>query len=186
MNENIISDKEILTMFRLDSKKSQAFELLVRKYQQKIYWQIRRNINEHDDANDVMQEVFLKVWRSLDQFREDSLLYSWLFRITHNECINWHRKNSKLKNHVDIVNINQSEHNNLASETHELSANQIQKKLNEAIETLPEKQKIIFHLKYFQELKYEEISAQLGTSVGALKASYHIAVKKIEKYLNES
>lgn len=186
MNENIISDKEILTMFRLDSKKSQAFELLVRKYQQKIYWQIRRNINEHDDANDVMQEVFLKVWRSLDQFREDALLYSWLFRITHNECINWHRKNSKLKNHVDIVNINQSEHNNLASETHELSANQIQKKLNEAIETLPEKQKIIFHLKYFQELKYEEISAQLGTSVGALKASYHIAVKKIEKYLNES
>lgn len=185
MNENI-SDKEILDMFRLDSKKNQAFELLVRKYQQKIYWQIRRNIEEHDDANDVMQEVFLKVWKALDQFREDSQLYSWLFRIAHNECINWHRKNRKLKNQVDIDNIDQKDENSLASENQGINAREIEKKLHEAIETLPEKQKIVFHLKYFQELKYEEISAQLGTSVGALKASYHIAVKKIENYLNEN
>lgn len=184
MNENI-SDKEILDMFRLDSKKNQAFELLVRKYQQKIYWQIRRNIDEHEDANDVMQEVFLKVWKSLEQFREDSQLYSWLFRIAHNECINWHRKNRNIKNQLDIDNIDQKDENNLANTTQEVNAREIEKKLYEAIETLPEKQKIIFHLKYFQELKYEEISAQLGTSVGALKASYHIAVKKIENYLSE-
>lgn len=184
MNENI-SDKEILDMFRLDSKKNQAFELLVRKYQQKIYWQIRRNIEEHEDANDVMQEVFLKVWKSLEQFREDSQLYSWLFRIAHNECINWHRKNRNIKNQLDIDNIDQKDENNLANTTQEVNAREIEKKLYEAIETLPEKQKIIFHLKYFQELKYEEISAQLGTSVGALKASYHIAVKKIENYLSE-
>lgn len=184
MNENI-SDKKILDMFRLDSKKNQAFELLVRKYQQKIYWQIRRNIEEHEDANDVMQEVFLKVWKSLEQFREDSQLYSWLFRIAHNECINWHRKNRNIKNQLDIDNIDQKDENNLANTTQEVNAREIEKKLYEAIETLPEKQKIIFHLKYFQELKYEEISAQLGTSVGALKASYHIAVKKIENYLSE-
>jgi RNA polymerase sigma-70 factor (ECF subfamily) len=184
MNENI-SDKKILDMFRLDSKKNQAFELLVRKYQQKIYWQIRRNIEEHEDANDVMQEVFLKVWKSLEQFREDSQLYSWLFRIAHNECINWHRKNRNIKNHLDIDNIDQKDENSLANATQEVNAREIEKKLYEAIETLPEKQKIIFHLKYFQELKYEEISAQLGTSVGALKASYHIAVKKIENYLSE-
>lgn len=184
MNENI-SDKKILDMFRLDSKKNQAFELLVRKYQQKIYWQIRRNIEEHEDANDVMQEVFLKVWKSLEQFREDSQLYSWLFRIAHNECINWHRKNRNIKNHLDIDNIDQKDENSLANATQEVNASEIEKKLYEAIETLPEKQKIIFHLKYFQELKYEEISAQLGTSVGALKASYHIAVKKIENYLSE-
>lgn len=180
-----ISDKEILDMFRLDSKKNQAFELLVRKYQQKIYWQIRRNIDDHDDANDVMQEVFLKIWRAIDQFREESQLYSWMFRITHNECINWHRKNRNSKNQVDISNLNHNDEQTLSKVSHDVNSHTIERKLYEAIETLPEKQKIIFHLKYFQELKYEEISSQLGTSVGALKASYHLAVKKIENYLNE-
>jgi RNA polymerase sigma-70 factor (ECF subfamily) len=183
MKENI-SDLEILNMFRLDSKKNQAFELLVRKYQQKIYWQIRRIVEDHDDANDVMQEIFLKVWKSLDGFREDAQLYSWLFRITHNECITWHRKNSRAKNHDDVSKLSKADEESLPSDEQSISSNEIEKKLYEAIETLPEKQKIIFHLKYFQELKYEEISTQLGTSVGALKASYHIAVKKIENYLS--
>ncbi|MFN5704339.1 MAG: RNA polymerase sigma factor [bacterium] len=183
MKENI-SDQEILNMFRLDSKKNQAFELLVRKYQQKIYWQIRRIVEDHDDANDVMQEIFLKVWMSLDGFREDSQLYSWLFRITHNECITWHRKNSRTRNHDDVSTLSKADEESLPSDEQSVSSNEIEKKLYEAIETLPEKQKIIFHLKYFQELKYEEISTQLGTSVGALKASYHIAVKKIENYLS--
>lgn len=183
MKENI-SDQEILNMFRLDSKKNQAFELLVRKYQQKIYWQIRRIVEDHDDANDVMQEIFLKVWKSLDGFREDSQLYSWLFRITHNECITWHRKNSRTRNHDDVSTLSKADEESLPSDEQSISSNEIEKKLYEAIETLPEKQKIIFHLKYFQELKYEEISTQLGTSVGALKASYHIAVKKIENYLS--
>ncbi len=183
MKENI-SDQEILNMFRLDSKKNQAFELLVRKYQQKIYWQIRRIVEDHDDANDVMQEIFLKVWKSLDGFREDSQLYSWLFRITHNECITWHRKNSRTRNHDDVSTLSKADEESLPSDEQTISSNEIEKKLYEAIETLPEKQKIIFHLKYFQELKYEEISTQLGTSVGALKASYHIAVKKIENYLS--
>lgn len=182
MKENI-SDQEILNMFRLDSKKNQAFELLVRKYQQKVYWQIRRIIEDHDDANDVMQEIFLKVWKALDNFREDSQLYSWLFRITHNECITWYRKQSKTRNHDDVSKLSAADEESLPSDVQSLSSNEIEKRLFEAIETLPEKQKIIFHLKYFQELKYEEISAQLGTSVGALKASYHIAVKKIENYL---
>lgn len=177
------SDQDILAFFRDEKSKEYAFSLLVKKYEQKIYWQIRRYVNEHSDADDLMQEVFIKVWKSLDSFREDSQLYTWLFRITYNECINFHRKN-KHQLHVAIEDASENEFVNQINDN-PLSGDQIQAKLKAAIDTLPEKQKIVFHLKYYQELKYEEISEMLGTSVGALKASFHIAVKKIEEYLTQ-
>ncbi len=177
------SDQDILAFFRDEKSKEYAFSLLVKKYDQKIYWQIRRYVNDHNDADDLMQEIFIKVWKSLDSFREDSQLYTWLFRITYNECINFHRKN-KQQLHVALEDANENEFVNQIGDN-PLSGDQIQAKLKAAIDLLPEKQKIVFHLKYYQELKYEEISEMLGTSVGALKASFHIAVKKIEEYLTQ-
>lgn len=178
-----VSDQEILALFRVENTKEYAFNLLIKKYQQKIYWLIRRYVNEHSDADDLMQEVFIKVWNSLSSFREESQLYTWLFRISYNECINFHRKN-KQKLHVLIEDTQEDQFINQIGDN-PLNGEQIQNKLREAIDTLPEKQKMVFHLKYFQEMKYEEISELLGTSVGALKASFHIAVKKIEQFLIE-
>ncbi len=183
-----ISDKELLELFRLDSSRNRAFELLIKKYQQKIYWQIRRIITDHSNADDVLQESFIKIWKGLDSFREDAQLYSWMYRIAHNECINWIRKNKKNQITDSLDDEDKAELEQLTSSDDALdpNANTIQKKLNEAINTLPEKQRMIFELRYFQELPYAEISNVLGTSEGALKASYHIAVKKIEKYLLEN
>lgn len=181
---NLPSDQEILAQFREEQTKTYAFELLVKKYEQKIYWLIRRYVNSHSDADDLMQEVFIKVWKGLINFREDSQLYTWLFRITYNECINFHRKN-KLQLHVDIDDAKESDFIDQTSDN-PLTGEQINRKLQAAIDTLPDKQKMVFHLKYYQEMKYEEMSDLLGTSVGALKASFHIAVKKIEQYLTSN
>ena len=182
-----VSDKVLLELFRLDSSRNRAFELLIKKYQQKIYWQIRRIITNHTNADDVLQESFIKIWKGLDNFREDAQLYSWMFRIVHNECINWIRKNKNAQI-TDSINDEQLEAlNEISSSDHILDPNAqtIQRKLNEALDTLPEKQRMIFELRYFQELPYAEISKLLGTTEGALKASYHIAVKKIEKFLSD-
>lgn len=178
-----LSDHELITLFRQEKSKEHAFELIIKKYEQKIYWLIRRHINDHSDADDLMQEVFIKVWKGLVNFREDAQLYTWLFRITYNECINFHRKN-KQNLHIAIEDANEQEFVNQVGDN-PLDGNKIQQKLQLAIDTLPEKQKMVFHLKYYQEMKYEDMSELLGTSVGALKASFHIAVKKIENYLKE-
>lgn len=182
--KNHPSDQDLLAFFRDEKTKEYAFTLLIKKYEQKIYWQIRRYVTDHSDADDLMQEIFIKVWKSLSSFREDSQLYTWLFRITYNECINFHRKN-KQQLHVAIEDANENDFVNQIGDN-PLSGNQIQLKLQAAIDTLPDKQKMVFHLKYFQEMKYEEMSDLLGTSVGALKASFHIAVKKIEQFLIEN
>lgn len=179
--KNHPSDQELLAFFQDEKTKEYAFTLLIKKYEQKIYWQIRRFVNDHSDADDLMQEVFIKVWKSLSSFREDSQLYTWLFRITYNECINFHRKN-KQQLHVAIEDANENDFINQIGDN-PLSGDQIQHKLQAAIDILPEKQRVVFHLKYYQEMKYEEMSELLGTSVGALKASFHIAVKKIEHFL---
>lgn len=181
--KNHPSDQELLAFFRDEKTKEYAFTLLIKKYEQKIYWQIRRYVTDHSDADDLMQEIFIKVWKSLSSFREDSQLYTWLFRITYNECINFHRKN-KQQLHVAIEDANENDFINQIGDN-PLSGNQIQLKLQAAIDTLPDKQKMVFHLKYYQEMKYEEMSDMLGTSVGALKASFHIAVKKIEEFLTQ-
>ena len=157
--------------------------MLVRTYQQKIYWHIRKMVIDHDDADDLVQEVFVKVWNNLDKFREDSQLYTWVYRIATNECLNFLRK-KKRKFFVPIHDVQNELTQKLDSSPH-VSGDEIQLKLQKALLTLPDKQRLVFNMKYFDEMKYEEISEITDTSVGSLKANYHHAVKKIENYLKQ-
>ena len=179
-----LSDKELLEMFRTNETRSYAFNLIVRKYQERIYWHIRKLVVHHDDSDDVIQNTFLKVWTGLDGFREDSQLFTWLYRIATNEALTFLKK-KKNKHMVQLDDIEQQFASSFESSPH-INGNDIQLKLQKAILTLPKKQRLVFNMKYFDELKYEEISEILGTSVGALKASFHHAVKKIEKFIEES
>ncbi|WP_461788039.1 RNA polymerase sigma factor [Pedobacter sp.] len=176
-----VEDEEILSKFNEEKTRNAAFNLLLQKYQQKIYWHIRRLVIDHDDADDLVQETFVKVWKNLQNFRADSQLYTWIYRIATNESITFLNK-KKNKNNVSIDDVDTDLSETLASSTY-FDGDKIQRKLQNAILTLPEKQRLIFNMKYFDDMKYEEISEVLGTSVGALKASFHIAVKKIETIL---
>ncbi len=174
-------DAEILEKFAEERTRNEAFNLLLKKYQQKIYWHIRRIVINHDDADDLVQEVFVKVWKSLLNFRQDSQLYTWLYRIATNESITFLNR-KKLKNNVSLDDVGYDLSDTLADTTY-FDGDRAQMKLQKALLTLPEKQRLVFNMKYFDDLKYEEISNILGTSVGGLKASFHLAVKKIEHYL---
>lgn len=155
---------------------------MVKKYHQKVYWMVRKMVIDHDDSNDVTQEVFIKVWNGIDSFRGESQLYTWLYRIASNEAINFlNKKRRRLQ--VSLEDMEKELEDKLESDPL-VGGDEIQLKLQKALLKLPEKQKLVFNLKYFEELPYEEISEITGTSVGALKASYHWAVKKIEDYLN--
>lgn len=178
-----ISDKEILNLFRDVKSKEKAFDSLVNKYKRRLYHHIRRIVENHDDTDDVLQNTFIKIYENFDLFREDSKLYTWLYRIATNEALNF-LKSKKTRN---IFFGNKDNFiSNQQSETNEPDGEQIQKILHKAINQLPEKQKIVFFLRYYEELKYEEISEILATSVGALKASYHIAVKKVEEFIRQN
>jgi RNA polymerase sigma factor (sigma-70 family) len=177
------SDKELLELFRIGENRHYAFNLLVKKFQNQIYWHIRRIIIGHDDTNDVVQNTFLKVWQNLDNFREDSQLFTWLYRIATNESINFLNQKRK-KFFIPFVDVEHQLSNKLKEDPY-FKGDAIQLKLQKAILKLPEKQRIVFNMRYFEEIKYEDMSEILGTSVGALKASFHIAVKKIEKYLSD-
>lgn len=178
-----ISDKEILDKFKNPATKEAGFRLLMQKYQEKLYWHVRRMVVNHEDANDVCQNMFVKIWKNLAKFRADSKLYTWLYRIATNESLTFINKRKKRDSAP------------LATDEYDLSAqlkadpyfdgDEIQIKLQGAIDTLPPKQKQVFLMRYYDGLKYDDMSAVLETSVGALKASYHHAVKKIEKYLKE-
>jgi RNA polymerase sigma-70 factor (ECF subfamily) len=177
------TDKELLSLFREADSRNYAFNLLVRKYQKKIYWYIRRMVIDHDDANDVVQNVFIKVWRGLDNFKEESQLYTWLYRIATNESLTF-IKQRRGGTFVSFDDVAHQLSGSLEDDAY-FKGDTIQKKLQQAILTLPDKQRIVFNLKYFDEMKYEEMSQVLETSVGALKASYHHAVKKIEDFLTK-
>jgi len=177
------SDSELLEQFRNPDSRNYAFNLIVRKYQKRIYWHIRRIVIDHDDADDVVQNTFIKVWKGLDNFKEDSQLFTWLYRIATNESLTF-LKQKKAHLNVSFGDVEYSLSNSLTSDNY-FNGDQIQKKLQLAILTLPEKQRIVFNMKYFEEMKYEEMSQVLETSVGALKASYHHAVKKIELYITK-
>ena len=172
-------DKFILEQFDNEKTRNQAFELLVKKYQERLYWHIRRMVVDHEDANDVIQNVFIKVFGSLDKFRRDSQLYTWLYRIATNECLTF------LKKKKYFIPIGDAEHelNQKLSSGEYISGDEISMKLQRAILTLPAKQRSVFNMRYYDEIPYEDMAKVTGTSVGALKASYHHAVKKIEKYL---
>ena len=176
-----VEDSEILSKFSVEKTQNEAFNLLLQKYQQKIYWHIRRLVIDHDDADDLVQETFVKVWKNLQNFRSDSQLYTWIYRIATNESITFLNK-KKNRNNISLDEVNSELAETLSSSSY-FDGDKIQRKLQQAILTLPEKQRIIFNMKYFDDMKYEEISAVLGTTVGALKASFHIAVKKIETIL---
>lgn len=177
-------DSEILQKFADPKTRDEAFSLLLKKYQQKLYWHIRRLVINHDDADDLVQDVFIKVWKNLADFRSDSQLYTWLYRIATNESITFLNR-KKLKNNVSLDEVGYELAESLADSTY-FDGDKAQMKLQKALLTLPEKQRLVFNMKYFDDLKYDEISAILGTSVGGLKASFHLAVKKIEHYLLNS
>lgn len=175
------TDSELLQQFRDETTRHYAFNLIVRKYQQRIYWHIRRIVISHDDANDVVQNVFIKVWKALDGFREDSQLYTWMYRIATNESITFLNQ-KKRRFAIPFSDVEHELSNSLSNDVY-FSGDKIQLKLQQAVLKLPTQQRIVFNMKYFDGMKYEEISAVLGVTVGALKASYHHAVKKIEKYI---
>jgi RNA polymerase sigma factor (sigma-70 family) len=176
-------DKELLEKFRQEDTRHYAFNILVHEYQKRLYWHIRKILIDHDDTNDVLQNVFVKIWRNLDGFKGESQLYTWLYRIATNESITFLNQKKKRAG-VPLDEASSFLGTSLQSDSL-FKGDEIQAKLQKAILTLPDKQRIVFNMKYFDNIKYEEMSKILETSVGALKASYHHAVKKIERYLTE-
>jgi RNA polymerase sigma factor (sigma-70 family) len=161
--------------------KEKAFRILISKYKERLYWHIRKIVISHDDADDVFQNTFIKIFKNIDKFNEQSKLYSWMYRIATNESITFINKRAKERN-VDISDYHEQLASTLESDVH-FSGDEIQLILQKAIATLPQKQQLVFNMKYFDEIKYNEMSEILETSVGALKASYFHAVKKIENYI---
>ena len=174
-------DKELLFRFKQPESKEKAFTAIIKKYQEKLYWHIRRLVVSHDDANDILQNMFIKVWNSLDNFREDSQLYTWLYRIATNESLTF-LEQAKRRSSVSLSDV-ESGLSNLVKADQNFDANKLEWKLQLAIQSLPEKQRVVFTLRYYDELPYEQMSKILETSEGALKASYHHAAKKIEDFI---
>lgn len=177
-----LSDKEILKLYRQGDNPDYAFNLLVKKYQEQLYALIRKIIIVHADADDVLQETFIKIYKSLDSFRSESELSSWMYRIAVNECLS-HIRKEKRKYLFRSDSYQDHLINSMEADV-QMDGDAIQKQLQNAILQLPEKQGLVFNLKYYENMKYDDMSEILNTSTGALKASYHHAVKKIEKYLN--
>jgi RNA polymerase sigma factor (sigma-70 family) len=175
------TDNEILALFREPATKEKAFNMLVKKFQERLYWLIRRMVVDHDDANDVMQNVFIRVWNALANFREDAQLYTWLYRIATNECLTFLEQQKK-KATVSINDLESGLSNKIRADK-DFDSNKLEWKLQLAIQQLPDKQRVVFTLRYYDEMPYEEMSQVLETSAGALKASYHHAVKKIEDFI---
>jgi len=175
------SDSELLMQFRNPATREKAYTSIVKKYQGKLYWHIRRMVVEHEDANDVLQNVLIRVWKGLENFREDSQLYTWLYRIATNECLT-HLEQQKKKSTISLSDVESGLSNKIKADQN-FDANKLEWKLQLAIQQLPEKQRVVFNLRYYDEMPYEEMSKVLETSEGALKASYHHAVKKIEDYM---
>ena len=179
-----IPDEDLLEQLSDPKTKGPAFSKLVRLWQERIYWHIRKMVLSHDDANDVMQNTFMKAWNGIDSFRGDSQFSTWLYRIATNETLTF-LTSKKLKNIHSVEDEESVLLSQLKADSY-FDGNEVELKLQEAILTLPEKQRLVFNMKYFDDLTYEHMEEILGTSVGALKASYHHAVKKIERFFEES
>jgi RNA polymerase sigma-70 factor (ECF subfamily) len=176
-----IDDQDILRLIRKPETKDRGFRILIEQYQRRIYQVIRRMVLIHEDADDLTQNTFIKTYRHLEKFREDSGLYTWIYRIAVNETLSFLEK--KKKRFFFSVDDYQEKLESYIDQPGNLDGTEIEKKLAKALLTLPEKQRLVFHLKYQEEMTYEQMSEVTITSVGALKASYHHAVKKIEEYL---
>jgi RNA polymerase sigma factor (sigma-70 family) len=177
------SDKELLSLFRNPDQRSYAFNLIMRKYQERLYWHIRKMVIVHDDADDLLQNTFLKAWNSLENFREESQIFTWLYRIATNEALSFLREKRR-KYFIPIVDVERELSRSLEDDSY-FDGDELQLRLQKAILKLPEKQRIVFNMRYFDQMKYDDMAVILDTSTGALKASYHHAVKKIEKMLKD-
>ena len=180
-----IEDSEILNLFQNEQTREKAFSLLVKKYQERLYWHIRRMLVQHEDTNDVLQNMFVKIWRSLANFRQDSSLYTWMYRIATNETLTYleqQKKRRSLSISDDGSELGSVLSNSLKAEKG-FDANNLEWKLQLAIQSLPEKQRAVFTLRYYDEMPYEKMAEVLETSEGSLKASYHHAAKKVEEFI---
>lgn len=177
----MIYEPDIIAQLKKESTREHAFTVLVREYQEALYWQIRRMVKNHDDADDILQNTFVKAWSAIDNFRGDSRLSTWLFRIATNETLNHIEREKKTFSTGEMSNDPEMQ---LQSDPY-FDGDETEVQLQKAIDALPPKQRAVFNMKYFQEMKYEEMSEILNTSIGALKASYHHAVKKITDYFNQ-
>lgn len=174
-------DAELLALFRSEKTREAGFTAIIRKYQEKLYWHIRRMVVDHDDANDVLQNASIKIWNGLDNFREDSRLYTWLYRIATNESLSF-LDQKKRKGAISLTGMEDTLSNSVKADK-AFDAQKLEWKLQLAVQQLPEKQRLVFNMRYFDEMPYQQMSEVLETSEGALKASYHHAVKKIEDFI---
>lgn len=177
------NEREVLALLQDEKTQRRGFEMIVAQYSEQLYWQIRRMVYSHEDANDLLQNTFIKAWTNIDYFRGDAKLSTWLYRIALNECLTFLNK-QRAATTVSLDDPEADVLQKLESDPY-FSGDKIQTTLQKALLTLPEKQRMVFNLKYYQEMKYEEMSEIFGTSVGALKASYYHAVKKIEKFFDD-
>lgn len=175
-------NEQLVERLRQPESCREAFNEVVRSYTEPLYWQIRRMVESHDDANDVLQNTFMKAWQSIENFRGDAKLSTWLYKIALNESLTFLSRERKRDN----LSIDEEEGRlvNLIESDEWVDGDELARELRKAIASLPEKQRMVFNMKYYDDMKYERMSEILGTSVGALKASYHLAVKKIEKYFS--
>lgn len=177
----MIEDQHLIKRLLDPEKREEGFRELMSLYKERLYWHIRKIVISHDDADDVLQNTFIKVYRNIGSFKGNSKLFSWMYRIATNESITHLNKKAKFKQ-ITSEEVKQLAIDKLESDVY-FEGDAIQIKLQKAINTLPEKQQIVFNMKYFDNMKYKDISQVLETSEGALKASYHHAVKKIEDYI---
>ncbi|KJD33324.1 RNA polymerase sigma70 factor [Tamlana nanhaiensis] len=180
----MIEEAQLLQQLKSTNHKEQAFKDLLNLYKERLYWHVRNIVKSHDDADDVLQNTFIKVYKNIDKFKGDSKIFSWMYRIATNEAITFLNQKAK-RLQISNDEVQELAINNLTSDVY-FEGDVIQLKLQKAIATLPQKQQLVFNMKYFQDLKYSEMSDILETSEGALKASYHLAVKKIEAHLSNN
>lgn len=177
-----MGDKEILELYRSGRQQS-AFDEIVRAYSERLYWHVRSLVCCHEDADDLMQDIFIKVWQALPTFRGEAQLFTWLWRIATNEALNFLGK-QKTRAALSSESLSETLERKVEDDPY-FNGGEAQRLLSRAIQSLPQKQKAVFCMRYYQEMSYEEMSEVLGTSVGALKASYHFAYEKIKKELKE-
>ena len=178
----IVNDKEIIALYR-EGRREEAFSAIVRDYSERLYWHVRPLVDSHEDTDDLLQEIFVKVWQALPSFRGDSRLFTWLWRIASNETLNFLRKR-KVRSALMFRNISSSDECSIGDDPY-FDGAEAERALMKSLSALPDKQRLVFSLRYFEDLRYEDISEITDTSVGSLKASYHIACEKIKADLRE-
>jgi RNA polymerase sigma-70 factor (ECF subfamily) len=178
-----LEEKELVRRLKNSESRNQAFQQLVAAYQQKVYWHVRKMVIDHDDADDLVQDIFVKIWKNLDRFREDSNLYTWIYRIATNECLTF--LNKKKKRYFLPIGNDEGELELKLESDLLISGDEVSMKLQKALLKLPDKQRLVFNMRYFDDMTYDDIATITDTSVGALKASYHHAVKKIEDFIRD-